>query len=259
MSFTMANLLKCRVLAGFVCSALFASFVGGQQPPTTSAADTPASKHIFEFGGNSRTYSCFIPKVEGALPVVVLLHGSGRNGQVMIDAWKDLAAKEHFIAVAPDAYNSAGWAFRTDSPEFFHAVVEQVKAMHAVDETRIYLFGHSAGAVHALVLAVVDSRYYAAAAVHSGALPPGYEKLLFAQADRRMPIAIWVGDRDPLFSVEAVEATKRQFEANGFQVKVSVIADHDHNYYAISSQVNHDAWEFVKAARLVAPVAAGRQ
>ena len=69
MSFTMANLLKCRVLAGFVCSALFASFVGGQQAPTTSAADTPASKHIFEFGGNSRTYSCFIPKVEGALPL----------------------------------------------------------------------------------------------------------------------------------------------------------------------------------------------
>jgi predicted esterase len=65
-----------------------------------------------------------------------------------------------------------------------------------------------------------------------------------------MPIGIWVGSRDPLFSVEAVNATKRQFEANGFQVKVSVIPDHDHNYYSISSEVNREAWDFLKTARL---------
>ncbi|MGB6689298.1 MAG: PHB depolymerase family esterase [Terracidiphilus sp.] len=217
---------------------------------TVASGSAAAAKLTFEFAGSSRTYYSFIPDAEGPLPIVLLLHGSGRDGEVMIDAWRDLASKEHFIVAAPNSYDPAGWAFKTDSPSFFHAVVEQVKAKHAVDESRIYLFGHSAGALHALVLAIVDSRYYAAAAVHAGALPPGYEGLLFAQADRRTPIAIWVGSKDPLFSVEAVTATKRQFEAHGFPVKLSVIPDHDHNYYLISQEVNRNAWDFLKTARL---------
>jgi poly(3-hydroxybutyrate) depolymerase len=243
-------------LFGLFAGVLFAGVSPGQDAAaasTPSRADGAAAKSTFEFAANSRTYSSFIPAVEGPLPVVVLLHGSGRNGQVMVDAWKDLASKEHFIVAAPDSYDPKGWAFKTDSPAFFHAVVEQVKARHAVDETRIYLFGHSAGAIHALVLAVVDSRFYAAAAVHAGALPPGYEKAIFAQADRRTPIAIWVGDKDPLFSVDAVTATKRELEANGFAVKMSVVPDHDHNYYAISSEIDRGAWDFLKTARLERP------
>jgi poly(3-hydroxybutyrate) depolymerase len=64
----------------------------------------------------------------------------------MVDAWRDLASKERFIVAAPNSFDPSGRAFKTDSPRFFHAVVEQVKAKHAVDESRIYMFGHSAGA-----------------------------------------------------------------------------------------------------------------
>jgi poly(3-hydroxybutyrate) depolymerase len=256
----MGRVLKFGVGFEFFACVLLASVAAGQDAAPASipgGADGAATKSTFEFAGNSRTYSSFIPAVEGALPVVVLLHGSGRNGQVMVDAWKDLASKEHFILAAPDSYDASGWAFRMDSPAFFHAVVEQVKARHAVDEARIYLFGHSAGAVHALVLAIVDSRYYAAVAIHAGALPPGYEKLLFAQADRRTPIAIWVGDKDPLFPVDAVTATKRQLEANGFPVRTSIIPDHDHNYYLVSSKVNREVWEFLKVTQLGRQAASG--
>jgi len=80
-------------------------------------------------------------------------------------------------------------------------------------------------------------------------LPPGYEKQLFSRADRRLPIAIWVGAEDPLFSVAAVTETKRLMEQNGFQVQLSVIPNHDHNYYAISDQVNSSAWDFLKKAQ----------
>jgi poly(3-hydroxybutyrate) depolymerase len=242
-----------RAICGLLAVALIAGSMCGQNAsptPNPATGNETATRLTFEFADNSRTYYCFIPDQAGPLPLVVLLHGSGRNGQVMVDAWKDLALKEHFIVAAPDSYNSSAWAFKTDSPAFFHAVVEQVKRRHAVDESRIYLFGHSAGAVHALVLAIVDSRFYAATAVHAGALPPGYESLLFAQADRRMPIAIWVGSKDPLFSVDAVTATKHLFEANGFQVKLAVIPDHDHNYYLISDEVNRNAWDFLRTARL---------
>jgi predicted esterase len=227
-------------------------------PVWTSQASVPASgteiatKLAFEFAGKSRTFYFFTPGSEGPLPLVVLLHGSGRNGQTMVDAWSGLASKEHFSIAAPDAYDSSGWSVKIDSPEFLRAVVEQVKVRHAVDESRIYLFGHSAGAVHALVIAIIDSHFYAATAVHAGAIPPGYEKLLFSRAQRRMPIAIWVGAEDPLFSVDAVTTTKQLFEQNGFQVELSVIPNHDHNYYAISDQVNSTAWGFLKKVRLEA-------
>jgi poly(3-hydroxybutyrate) depolymerase len=231
-----------------VANALFACLIYGQSPATAPTKETEP-KYTFEFAGRTRAYHFFIPNDEGALPVVVLLHGSGHNGQVMVDAWKDLASKEHFIILAPDSYDPSGWAFKIDSPEFLRAAVEQVKAKHPIDASRVYLFGHSAGAVHALVMAIVDSRYYAAAAVHAGAIPPGYEKLLFSKADRRIPIAIWVGDKDPLFHVDAVTATKRLFETNGFPVELSVIPNHDHDYYLISDLVNNQAWEFLKKAQ----------
>ena len=72
-----------------------------------------------------------------------------------------------------------------DPPDFQHAVVQNVKARHAVDGNRIYLLGHSAGAEYPLILAILDSHFYAATAVHAGALQPGFYKL-FAFARRRM-------------------------------------------------------------------------
>jgi poly(3-hydroxybutyrate) depolymerase len=167
----------------------------------------------------------------------------------MIDAWKKLASKEQFIVAAPDSYDASNWSTEADPPEFLHAVVEQVKARHAFDENRIYLFGHSAGAVYALMLAVIDSHYFAATALHAGAVPPESNNL-FSYAERRMPIAIWVGDHDPFFPLDAVTATKRGFESNGFHVELSVIPGHDHNYYAISDEVNSKAWNFLKKAQL---------
>jgi predicted esterase len=213
----------------------------------TPAKDSTKA-YEFRFSDESRMYYSFIPDSSGPLPVVLLLHGSGRSGQVMVDAWKSLASKEHFIVVAPDSYDPSGWSVKIDSPAFFHAVIEQVAAKHAIDVNRIYLFGHSGGAVHALVLALIDSDYYAATAAHAGALPPGYENALFSRVVRRMPIEIWVGDKDPLFPLDAVTNTKRLFEKNGFHVELSVIPNHDHNYYVVSGQVDTEVWGFFEKA-----------
>ena len=208
-----------------------------------------ATKHTFEFVGNTRTFYSFVPENEGPLPLVLLLHGSGRNGQVMVDAWAALAAKEHFILAAPDAYDPASWDLKSDLPDFLHSVVDQVEAKHAIDRHRIYLFGHSAGAVYALTLAILDSHYFAAIALHAGALMPENYRLL-TYAGRRMPVAIWIGDRDPLFPLEAVKATVKEFKSNGFPIEIHIIPNHDHNYYVISDQINGDAWEFLKNEQL---------
>jgi len=239
------------MIAMLLCALVTPAASGQSLAPSPTKDNAGASpKLTFAFAGNTRTCYYFLPDAQGPLPAVVLLHGSGHNGQIMIDAWKDLAAKEHFILIAPDAYDPAGWGVKMDPPAFLHAAVDQVRAKHAIDERRVSLFGHSAGAVFALSLAVIDSRYWAAAALHAGALPSGYETQILARADRRTPIAIWVGDSDPLFHIEAVNATKTLLEANGFSVKLSVIPNHDHNYYAIADRVNKQAWGFLKKAQL---------
>lgn len=216
---------------------------------TPALAKETATRFTFDYAGKTRTYYSFIPEAEGPLPLVLLLHGSGRNGKVMVDAWKGLASKERFIVAAPDSYDFSNWDFKMDPPDFLHAVVEQVKVKHAVDENRIYLFGHSAGAGHALVLAILDSQFFAAVALHAGALvPENYH--LFDYADRRMPIAIWVGDHDSFFPLDMVLATKKVFESHGFHVELSVMPHHDHNYYDVSDELNRKAWEFLKRTQL---------
>jgi poly(3-hydroxybutyrate) depolymerase len=124
-----------------------------------ASAKDKITKLSFEFRGHARVLYVIVPEKQSPMPVVVLLHGSGHNGEIMAQAWRDLAAREGFIVAAPDAYGSAGWGSSVDPPELFQAVVDQVNAIHPVDESRIYLFGHSAGAAYALFLAVIDSFY----------------------------------------------------------------------------------------------------
>lgn len=222
-----------------------------------SFAKDKITKLSFEFSDHARVLYVVVPDKQEAMPVVVLLHGSGRNGEIMAQAWKDLASREGFIVAAPDAFDPESWGSFLDPPEFFQAVVERVKAVHPIDENRIYLFGHSAGAAYALFLAVVDSNLFAATAIHAGALQANPDGL-FEQDTRKMPIAIWVGDRDPYFPVDMVEATRRLYAANGYEIKVNLIPNHDHNYYVISDQVNAKAWEFLKKFRLESTSNAGQ-
>jgi poly(3-hydroxybutyrate) depolymerase len=212
-------------------------------------AKVKVTRSVFEFNDNKRTYYWYAPDTAGPLPLVVLLHGSGRDGAVMAEAWKDLAAREHFMIAAPDAFNSALWDSSYDSPQFLHAVVDQVRAVHPVDDSRIYLFGHSGGAVYALALALIDSDYFAAVTVHAGTLrPENYG--LFPQATRQMPIAIWVGSLDQNFPVADVTETKRAFDAHGFHLELHVLQGQTHNYDNFSEEIDSKAWGFLKDKRL---------
>lgn len=207
-------------------------------------------KISFDFGDKPRVMYVVVPDNLGPMPLVVLLHGSGRNGEIMAQAWKDLASREGFIVAAPNSFDPAIWSSVNDSPAFFSALVDRVKGRHPIDERRIYLFGHSGGAAYALFLAIVHSDLFAATAVHAGALQTTNLNGLFEQADRKMPIGIWVGDQDPFFPVDVVEATRRLYASNGFPIKLTLIPHHDHNYYVISDEVNSKAWEFLKSARM---------
>jgi predicted esterase len=205
-------------------------------------------KEEFNFEGKSRTYFFLAPGDANPLPLVILLHGSGRNGEIMTSEWKGIATKEHFMIVAPNAFK-ADWAMATEGPNFFRALVQQVTTMHEVDMGRIYLFGHSAGANYALLMALLESEYFAATAIHAGAMHKE-DAHVFELAKRKIPIGIWVGDSDAFYPLAVIDETKKMFKERGFDLAVDVIPHHTHDYYSASAYVNKSAWEFLKKTEL---------
>jgi poly(3-hydroxybutyrate) depolymerase len=215
--------------------------------PSLAGDKAKPGKLLLTFEGKSRTYYMFVPNsISQSAPMLLLLHGSGRNGMSLIDPWKDIAVKEGIILVAPDSSESSQWNQAADGPDFIHAVVEAAKSKYPVDPRRVYLFGHSAGAVYALYLSAIQSEYFAATAIHAGTLLPSDFGIIDV-ATRKIPLAIWVGTNDPYFSTSSVRATRDAFNSRGFTVQLTEIPAHNHNYYAIAGKINPAIWEFLKA------------
>lgn len=200
--------------------------------------------------GQTRSFWLFVPAAPSATPaprpLVVLLHGSGRNGETLIKPWKDLAEKEGIVLAAPDSTDSVHWTSPADGPGFLKDVVDAVSARTPVDPRRVYLFGHSAGAVFALQMAAFESEYFAACAIHAGSLHADY-LTTFDWAKRKIPFAIWIGTRDAFFSLDEVRATRDALRTRGFPLEYTEIPGHTHDYYAIAKEINPAVWSFFQA------------
>ena len=199
--------------------------------------------------GQKRSFTLFVPKglpAGSAVPLLVALHGSGSNGASLVDQWKDLAAEEKLIVAGPDSRDPAFWAAPVDGPDFLYGIVERLKKAYPIDPRLVYLFGHSAGAVFTLLTSMWESQYFAAAAVHAGALQ-GFEAADgIAAAKRKIPMAIFSGTADPIFPIRAVRNTRDTLRAAGFPISLIEIPGHDHNYYGVSSKINHQVWDYLK-------------
>lgn len=220
----------------------------------TSSFAAAITKESIASGGKLRTCYLFVPDrpAEAApAPIIVLLHGSGRNGRILIEHWQKLAQKEGIVLAGPDSNNSKMWSYPIDGPDFLRDVIDAVKAKTPIDPRRVYLFGHSAGASFALEMAITEPNYFAAIAIHAGALPLG-DLAMIETMTRKIPISIQVGTEDPYFSLEDVRRTKDAFEKSGIPVDLREIRFHNHDYYRISRDVNEYAWAFLKPKALQA-------
>ncbi len=210
------------------------------------------TKELITSKGKERAYYLFVPdKLSAAKPVplIVLLHGSGRTGISLVEKWKDLAKKEGFIVVGPDALNTKGWQIPGDGPDFIHELVEALKAKYPVNMRRVYLFGHSAGAGQALYLSLLESEYFAATAIHAGAFGENADDIIM-RAKRKIPFWIFVGTNDQFFPLPVVRATRDALVAGGFKCELTELKDHTHWYYDKAADINKKAWDFLKIYEL---------
>ncbi len=211
------------------------------------------TKESISSEGQKRNYYLFVPSTAASssapMPLIVLLHGSGRNGLSLVEKWKDLAAKEGMVVAGPDAQDSSQWSVPQDGPVFLYNLIEHLKAKYPINPRRVCLFGHSAGAVFSLYMSLIESEYFAAVAVHAGAFnAQGAEPIKLAK--RKILLAIWVGTDDRFFPLSAVRATRDALRAADFPVQLTEMPGHDHNYYGRAPEINRQAWEFLRKHEL---------
>jgi len=180
----------------------------------------------------------------------MLLHGAGDRAANMVDAWKGFASKQKIILLAPELPREE--KYEEAAPQIFRCIVEDAKPFVRLDSQRVYLFGNSMGGYLAYDGAMFQSQYFAAVAVHGMRIADDYTWIL-NRAQRKTPIAIYIGDHDQFHSVQSVRKTRDLLRQSGFPVHYVELDNHDHNYYARSDEINSDAWKFLKASSLSSP------
>lgn len=100
------------------------------------------------FDKSEQPFRLYLPsaiKSDGALPMVVVLHGKYVDQNTWFDNTpiKEAAEKHGYIAAAP--HGRGNWFYRGPGEQDVFDIVDLLKAQYTIDENRIYLMGHSMG------------------------------------------------------------------------------------------------------------------
>ena len=176
---------------------------------------------------------------------VFLLHGVLGSSPWLIESWKALAEEKGFLLVEPALATprTSRESLEPAVPDLMRSLAAQVKSAWKIDPHRLYLFGNSSGGVLTFDVALLDGDLFAAAGVHGGVIYPNHDWIL-RRATRKTPIALFIGDHDQYFPLVEARRTRDLLQAKGFPLDYVELPDHDHDYFAVASEVNRQAWTF---------------
>ena len=196
--------------------AILASAKGGKDPFKGRTGDF--ERHYLLQGANEvMPYRVYVPKGYAAskgTPLVIALHGLGANEDSFFDSYSQLppqlAEKHGFLMAAPLGYRPDGFYGSTMmggtdaasrrrveySEKDVLEVLRLMKAAYNVDESRIYLMGHSMGAIGTWALGAKYPQIWAALVPFSGVGSPA-----LAEQMKGIPQFVVHGDADNTVNV----------------------------------------------------------
>jgi poly(hydroxyalkanoate) depolymerase family esterase len=210
-------------------------FTAPRLPEIRLAGPVPASPsfdyHPVRNTNGARRFKLYIPAGYRGQPVplIVMLHGCKQSPEEFAVGTRmnDLAEAHTFLVAYPEQPQSANpnrcWNWfnsrdqRRDAgePRLIADLTRQILMDHAVDSTRIYVAGLSAGGAAAAIMGATYPDLYAAIGIHSGLacgaardVPGAFSAMrrgapevpTLAQNQRIVPTIVFHGDRDTTVS-----------------------------------------------------------
>jgi predicted esterase len=158
-------------------------------PPASAQSTSPAGTMgvLSTKNSSGRSGVFFLPAGydQAPLPILVAIHGTGSNGRQIASVFREAAASQRFIIVAPDSRQRSDGVLTwevgdhpgevTEDFEHVRACLAEVLAMPGVrlDTTHVLIAGHSGGASTAPYVATNAEPYTAFAVLHGGVFPGG--------------------------------------------------------------------------------------
>jgi len=231
-------------------------------------------RHYLLQGANEiMPYRVYVPKSYSAAkgaPLVIALHGLGGNEDSFFDQYSklppQLAEKHGFLLAAPHGFRVDGFygsaimgggdaaaRRRVDySEKDVLEVLRIMKATYKVDESRIYLIGHSMGAIGTWALAAKYPDIWAALVPFSGTGSPA-----LAERMKAIPQLVVHGDNDATVNVSGSRNMVAALKKAGADVTYLEIPGGSHTDMVVPNLPK--AFEFLAGQRKAAPVVTQQQ
>ena len=207
--------------------------------------------YVFEATGETLPYAVFVPstyRADSPSPLIIALHGLGRTYDWLMgyEGFLDYAEAAGMIVATPLGYNRRGWYGSRDTQDpidasYSEADVMTVLAMmreeFAVDENRIYLYGHSMGGAGTYHIAMKNPYVFAALAVAAPAprtdlSPDGLAAI------RHVPTLVLQGTADAAVPVDMTRRWVHEMQAIGMPHVYVEIEGADHSLFISQNREN---------------------
>lgn len=211
----------------------------GNKDPFKSRTGDFERHYVLDGANEIMPYRVYVPNgyaASKATPLVIALHGLGANEDSFFDSYSQLppqlSEKHGFLLAAPlgfrrDGFYGSGLMGATDAASKRRSeyserdvleVLQRMKAAYNVDESRIYLIGHSMGAIGTWALGAKYPQTWAALVSFSGTGSPS-----LADGMKGIPQFVVHGDADNTVNVSGsrnMVAALKKLNANVTYVEV---------------------------------------
>jgi predicted esterase len=209
---------------------------------------TPIGDDVLYGEGLRRAYIRVPPSYSPshAAPLVILFHGGGGRGDVMLAAFASRLDAMGAVGLAPDSVLET-WdmfgpqdLFKSDIP-FVNEVLDQTFDRCAIDTTRVTLLGFSDGASYALTVGISNADQLRSIVAFS----PGTYSIDHPHGTTAVFTAH--GNADPYFSAEDATTIDTQLRARNFYVTHDEFA----GGHEVPDTVADDAFEWLRTQPMV--------